>query len=69
MHMGADVAVVPVTEDRDIIKEDIRSLETKLVEPAVFGYHMFQVVVRKVIVGLYTEQVVSRKSRHKNHLL
>ena len=41
MHMGADVAVVPVTEDRDIIKEDIRSLETKLVEPAVFGYHMF----------------------------
>ena len=41
MHMGADVAVVPVTEDRDIIKEDIRSLETKLVEPAVFGYLMF----------------------------
>ena len=67
--MGADVAVVPVTEDRDIIKEDIRSLETKLVELAVFGYHMFQVVVRKVIVGLYTEQVVSRKSGHKNHLL
>lgn len=41
MHMGTDVAVVPVTQDRNIIKEDIRSLKTKLVEPAVFGYHMF----------------------------
>ena len=39
--MGADIAVVSVTEDRDIIEKDIRSLESKLVQPAVFGYHMF----------------------------
>ena len=69
VHIGTDVAVIAVAQDRDIIEKHIRSLQTELVEPAVFGYHMFQVVVRKVIVGLYTEQVVSRKSGHKNHLL
>ena len=69
MHIGAYVAVIPVAQNRQIIKKHIRSLKTKLVEPAVFGYHMFQVVVWKVIVGLYTEQVVGRKSGHRNHLL
>ena len=40
VHMGTDVPVVPVAQDRDIIKEDIRALEPDLVEPAVFGDHM-----------------------------
>ena len=53
MHMGTDVAVVPVPQDRNIIKEDIRSLKTKLVKPTVFCNDKFKVVLRHVVVCLH----------------
>ena len=34
-------AVIAVAQDRDIIEKHIRSLQTELVEPAVFGDRVF----------------------------
>ena len=36
VHMGTHIAVVTVAQDRQVIEKHIRSLKTKLVEPAVF---------------------------------
>ena len=41
VHIGTDVAVIAVAQDRDIIEKHIRSLQTELVEPAVFGDRVF----------------------------
>jgi hypothetical protein len=37
VHVGADVSVVPVSQNGNIVKKHIRTLETKLIKPAVFG--------------------------------
>lgn len=53
MHIGAYIAVIPVPQDGDVVKEHIRTLESQLVEPAVFGNNMLQRIGRKVIVSLH----------------
>jgi hypothetical protein len=37
VHIGTYIAVIPVAENGDIVKKYIRSLETKLIKPSVFG--------------------------------
>ena len=54
VHVGAYVAVVPVAEYGKIVKEHIGTLETQLVEPAVFGDYEFQLIKRKVIISLHS---------------
>ena len=41
MHVGADVAVVTVTQNGNVVEKHIRPLQAKLVEPAVFGDDVF----------------------------
>jgi len=37
MHVGPYISIVPMTKNRNIVKKHIRTLETKLIKPAVFG--------------------------------
>ena len=53
MHIGADIAMIPVAQDRQVIEKHIRSLKTKLVKPAVFCNDKFKVVLRHVVVCLH----------------
>ena len=53
MHIGTNISVVPVAQDRQVIEKHIRSLKTKLVKPAVFGNDKFKVVLRHVVVCLH----------------
>ena len=41
VHVGAHVSVIPVPENGNIVKENIRALETQLIEPAVLGNNIF----------------------------
>ena len=41
VHIGTHIPVIPVAEDGDIVKKDIRPLEAKLIKPAVFGDNIF----------------------------
>lgn len=41
MHIGANVAVVPVAQNGNIVEKHIRPLQAQLVEPAVFGNDVF----------------------------
>ena len=54
VHVGAYVAVVPVAEYGKIVKEHVGTVETQLVEPAVFGDYEFQLIKRKVIISLHS---------------
>ena len=53
MHIGADIPMVSVAQDGQIIKKHIRPLKTQLIQPAVLGNNKFQIVLRHVIVRLH----------------
>jgi hypothetical protein len=64
VHVGAYIAVIPVAENGDVVKKHVRPLESQLVEPAVFGDNVFQLIGRKIIVGLHSQNVMGGKARH-----
>lgn len=66
VHVGTDISIVAVAQNRNVVEEDIRSLKTELVEPAVFRDDVFQLVVGEVVVRLHSQNIVSSKSRHEN---
>lgn len=66
MHVGTDISIVAVAQNRNVVEEDIRSLKTELVEPSVFRDDVFQLVIGEVVVCLHSQNIVSSKSRHKN---
>ena len=65
-HVGTDISIVAVAQNRNVVEEDIRSLKTELVEPSVFRDDVFQLVIGEVVVCLHSQNIVSSKSRHKN---
>ena len=53
MHVGTDISIVAVAQNRNVVEEDIRSLKTELVEPSVFRDDVFQLVIAfKVFKGV-----------------
>ena len=50
MHIGTYIAVVAVAQDGQVVEEHIRSLQSQLVKPPVFGNDKLQIVLRHIIV-------------------
>ena len=65
VHIGTHIPVIPVAQDGKIVKKDIRSLQSQLVKPAVFGDDIFKLVVGHIIVCFRTKNIMSGKARHK----
>ncbi len=40
MHVRTDIPVILMTENGNVVKENVGALEAELVKPAVFGYDM-----------------------------
>ena len=41
VHVGTHIAVVPVAQDGEVVEEDIRPLQSQLIQPAVLGNYKF----------------------------
>ena len=50
MHVRAYIAVIPVAEDGQVVKEHIRPLKTQLIKPSVLGNDKLQIVLGHIIV-------------------
>ena len=64
VHVGTDIPVIPVPQDRNIIKKHVRPLQPQLIEPAVFGHNMLERGRRHIVVRLHPEYIMRRKARH-----
>ena len=40
VHIGTDIAVIPVAENGNLVEKHVRSLQSQLVQPAVLGNDM-----------------------------
>ena len=65
VHEHADVAVVPVPGQGNVIKEDIRPLEPQLEDKAVAAHHVLKISGKKVMEGLHSHNIMCCKSGHK----
>lgn len=64
MHIRTHIPVIPMSKNRDVIKENIRSLEAELVEPAIFGNDIFELIVGQIIESFHAQNIVSGKTWH-----
>ena len=66
MHIGANVAVVPVAQNGNIVEKHIRPLQSQLIKPPVLGNDKLQIVLRHIIVCFHAQDIVCCKTWHRH---